>query len=66
MSTRAARRRRSEAITRPLSPVADTEAEREQEQEQEQGKSPLTFVLLFFGLPLLLLLIGGIILVPCN
>lgn len=59
MSTRAARKRRSEATTRPLRPVADT-------KPKEQGKSPLTFALLFFGLPLLLLLIGGIILMPCN
>jgi hypothetical protein len=64
MSTRPARKRRSTgAITRPLRPV--TEAE-EKETDQEQGKSPLSFVLLFFGLPLVMLVIGGIVLMPCN
>jgi hypothetical protein len=69
-----ARRGPSGLVTRPLHPVKESEdvdhaGEDPQEDDDErapEGSSPVRFVLLFFGVPILLLLLGGIIMTPCN
>jgi len=69
MARNAAARKRSEAATQPLRPVNNPDAEDldlSDEEGEGRGKNPVPFVLLFFGIPFLLLLVAGIVMTPCN
>jgi hypothetical protein len=74
MRNSAARRRT--APTEPLKKVdstagaapsqRDIKDDEENDEAEATGTSPIRFVVLFFGIPFLLLVVAGIVMTPCN
>lgn len=75
MSRANTKRRPSGLITKPLRPatskedavgVEESPPPKENGESLPEGTSPIRFALVFFGVPLLLLVVAGILMSPCN